>query len=482
MKKRIICLAFTLLVIASCFAFSVSAKVYGGTSDGITWSIELNNGEMEISGNGKIPDYLNHTSTPWAMFITLAERITVGEGITSIGSNAFLYARKAHTVVLPETLESIGDNAFAYCYNLEHINLPSSLETIGNNAFASCKNLTRLDFPSSLSNIGSYAFSSCTKLSDADLSETTLTEINEGTFTSCASLKTVKLPDTVKSIGAAAFFNCVKYSADTSNVSIVSGLESVNIPSGVTYIGERAFYNCSMLTNLTFGSYPEYFCADSFYNVPAEYTVTFKNVDGSVIHSYVSPINTLAYYSGETPTAESTAQYDFTFKGWDRPFEKVVGDAVYTAVYEGTLRKYNVTYIADGYDPKPITVEYGKMPSSAQNYSFLWWPSRVPKKEGYTFASWAPLEDVITEDTVYTAVFVKDGLGDLNIDGKINDDDVGIMSVFMSGAQNLTDEQFLRANVYTADDKSDVPIEENINIKDLIFLRQMSKSAQLMEE
>lgn len=465
MKKRIVGFVFCLLVFVSSLAFTAGAKIYGGTSDGITWSIELNNGYMEINGSGDVPDYLNHVSTPWGKYITLAKEISIGEGITSIGKNAFMYARIAEKITLPDSLKSIGENAFAYCYELEDINLPEGLVSIGKNAFASCKNLYDVDFPHTLTDLGSYAFSACTSLEISDLSGTKITEIGEGTFSSCTSLVNVKLPETVTLIGDGAFFNCVnvdKYG------KVISGLKSINIPSNVTYVGSKAFYNCLELYDLSFYSHPEVF-ADTFYNVPAKYTVTFKNRDGSIISSCIAPINTIAVYEGVKPTAESTAQYDFTFKGWDRPFENVLGDTEYTAVYTEKLRLYKLTWIVDGEVKDVRSQKYGTMPKYWGSY-----PDNVPKKEGYTFAKWTPFLESVTGDATYTAVFVKEGLGDFDGDGITDSSDINTLALFVSGSSQLSEEQILRANVYTDDDKEGVPPEENINIKDLIFLAQMA--------
>ena len=464
MKKKIINLVFSAIVLASCLVLSVCAKVYGGTSDGVSWSIELNNGEMEIHVDGDMPDYLNHSSTPWGKYITLAKKITVKEGTTSIGKNAFMYARQAHTVILPKTLESIGENAFAYCYDLQYINLPQGLVSVGNNAFASCKSISKIEFPDSLTHLGAYSFSACVSLNGADLSHTKITEIGEGTFSSCSSLLSVVLPDSVLAIEDAAFYNCVKYNPEGN---AVLGLESINIPSNVLSIGNRAFYNCQLLSDLRFNCYPEV-CEDTFYNVPATYTVTFKNSDGSEILSYVSPINTPAYYTGEMPVAESTQQYHFTFKGWDRPFEAVLGDTVYTAVYNKQLREYKITWVIDGVS-KVTTQNYGTTP----DYYWVVYPYRVPQKEGYTFVAWSPLIENVTGDVTYTALFVKNGSGDFDDDGTSDEDDLDVLSAFILGTGQLSKEQILRANVYTADDKDGALPEENINIKDLIFLRQI---------
>ena len=53
-------------------------------------------------------------------------------------------------------------------------------------------------------------------------------------------------------------------------------------------------------------------------------------------------------YNGETPTKPETAQYTYTFTGWDPEIDTVTGDITYKAVYTQTLRSYEISYILDG--------------------------------------------------------------------------------------------------------------------------------------
>jgi uncharacterized repeat protein (TIGR02543 family) len=48
-----------------------------------------------------------------------------------------------------------------------------------------------------------------------------------------------------------------------------------------------------------------------------KYTITFKNYDGTELQSSEVAYGETPSYTGETPTREQTAQYTYTFKGWD---------------------------------------------------------------------------------------------------------------------------------------------------------------------
>ena len=99
-----------------------------------------------------------------------AKRVTLSEGITSIGANAFYYQTAITELSLPSSLQTIEENAFSECNGLTTVNLPDGLLTIGEGAFADCDSLTTVNLPDSLQSIGKNAFSYCDSLEYFDLS------------------------------------------------------------------------------------------------------------------------------------------------------------------------------------------------------------------------------------------------------------------------------------------------------------------------
>ncbi|MBQ7641954.1 MAG: InlB B-repeat-containing protein [Acholeplasmatales bacterium] len=115
------------------------------------------------------------------------------------------------------------------------------------------------------------------------------------------------------------------------------------------------------------------------------YTVTWKNDDGSVIKTDTVKEGTVASYDGATPTKASDAEYSYTFKSWDKELSAVNADVVYTAVYEFTKNKYTYAfYDEDGTtELKKETVEYGTQISAPSN------PEKQDTKEDdFTFDGW----------------------------------------------------------------------------------------------
>jgi hypothetical protein len=95
-----------------------------------------------------------------------------GVRITSIGVKAFgpgeyndVNDETAVTSVsIPDGVTSIGNEAFLNCTRMTSVRMPASVTQIGDWAFAKCAELTSLTIPRGVVRIGSYAFSGCTKL------------------------------------------------------------------------------------------------------------------------------------------------------------------------------------------------------------------------------------------------------------------------------------------------------------------------------
>ncbi len=131
------------------------------------------------------------------------------------------------------------------------------------------------------------------------------------------------------------------------------------------------------------------------------YTIKFVNDDGTVLQSSSVQYNATPSYTGATPTKAQTAQYTYTFKGWDKTIAKVTGAATYTATYTSTVRSYNITWNVDG-TTSTSTLTYGST------------PSKTVTKAGYIFKGWSKTSggSVITLPTVtgaatYYAIFEK---------------------------------------------------------------------------
>ncbi len=136
------------------------------------------------------------------------------------------------------------------------------------------------------------------------------------------------------------------------------------------------------------------------------YTVSFKNYDGTLISESVVEKGGTAIYTGPTPTRMETATCTYTFTGWDQPLENITSDCVRVAQYEEILKPvtnyYKVTFKNyDGALLQEVTVEEGK----TATYS-----GQTPTKPStptysYTFIGWDGSLENITSDCVRIAQF-----------------------------------------------------------------------------
>ncbi len=133
--------------------------------------------------------------------------LDLGEGVTSIGKNAFEGCSSLASVTIGNSVTSIGGNAFSYCTGLASVNIPSSVTSIGSEAFYHCSGLTSVTIGSGVTSIGGNAFRDCTSLTSITIPNS-VTSIGWSAFSGCSGLTSVTIPNSVTSIGADAFFNC----------------------------------------------------------------------------------------------------------------------------------------------------------------------------------------------------------------------------------------------------------------------------------
>ena len=83
--------------------------------------------------------------------------VTVPEGVTTIGEDAFEYNKTLRSVTLPASVVEIGRRAFYWCTSLATVKLPDKLKRIGECAFYHCA-IEGLRIPRGVEEIGYEAF------------------------------------------------------------------------------------------------------------------------------------------------------------------------------------------------------------------------------------------------------------------------------------------------------------------------------------
>lgn len=159
------------------------------------------------------------------------EEINIPSTVTSLGHSAFRMCEKLETITIPEGITSIPSNCFWRCGSLRECNIPESVERIESGAFSFTSLEGSLVFGENLEYIGGSAFYR-TNISSIDMSKTKITSICEvsgdmNAFADCSNLTSLVLPNTITSIGTTAF--------SSSPIGII------DLPASVTSLKNNAF-------------------------------------------------------------------------------------------------------------------------------------------------------------------------------------------------------------------------------------------------
>ena len=141
----------------------------GSCGVGLTFTV-TEGGLLTISGNGDMTDYIwnNIAADPDAHPLEWysVKKVVVEKGVTSIGTNAFVYCSNISEIILPTTIKKIGQDAFMYCEALKSVIIPEGVPLIDYALFAFCSSLESVTIPVSVKAIDLAAFHECTGLKD----------------------------------------------------------------------------------------------------------------------------------------------------------------------------------------------------------------------------------------------------------------------------------------------------------------------------
>ena len=130
--------------------------------------------------------------------------------------------------------------------------------------------------------------------------------------------------------------------------------------------------------------------------------VTFVNYDGAMLKTEVVTKGGTATPPA-APTRKPTAEYTYTFSGWDKNYYNITGDMIITAVYVTTVREYLVSFAS--YDGSTIYTSALCAVGTPVVTPAL--PTRESEetnteKRIYTFSGWATTKNAAsgTTDTI----------------------------------------------------------------------------------
>lgn len=216
---------------------------------------------------GRISD--NNTQIgPFALAPKLSQ-VTIGNTVTSLGTNLFSGCTGLTSVHIPNNITFIGSYCFEGCTKLASIDIPNSVNLIGNNCFDGCTGLTSVTIPNSITFIAENCFRGCTGLTSITIPNS-ITHIDAGCFRDCTGLTSITIPNGVTDIGGSCFYGC-------------TGLTSVTIPDGVTDIGGSCFYGCTGLTSITIPNSVTYISGECFRDCTGLTSITIPDGVKSIV-------------------------------------------------------------------------------------------------------------------------------------------------------------------------------------------------------
>ena len=168
--------------------------------------------------------------------------------ITKINEKYFGYRGWENTITkkvsIPEGVRTIGDGCFENNGGITELSLPKTLEVIPEKAFFGCHELSYNweDLPEGLTSIGAEAFAFCSGITGTLTIPEGVTIIGDRTFLDCSGITKLEIGDQVKSAGSKAFYIC-------------NGIKELKLPITLSYehaLENGTFSGCGEITSIEF--------------------------------------------------------------------------------------------------------------------------------------------------------------------------------------------------------------------------------------
>lgn len=88
------------------------------------------------------------------------------------------------------------------------------------------------------------------------------------------------------------------------------------------------------------------------------YTITWKNYDGSTLKTEQVTYGDTPAYTGATPTRQSSGCTEYTFSGWSPTIVTATGNATYTATFEEITIEYTITVETNDSTKGSVSIEF----------------------------------------------------------------------------------------------------------------------------
>ena len=236
-------------------------------TDTLSWDFDAASGTLSIHGEGPMRDY-SDAAPEWEQYSDQILKVSLDDGITSVGAYAFYNYLNLTEARLPDSVEVIDVSAFDYDWTLRTITIPASLKYVGERAFYNTLlwEPENLIFPEGCEYIGDEAFHSALKSGGIVSLPSTLKYLGSQSFTNAYLSDFIVSPEN----GAYCSENHAIYTKDRKEIrmlapdakdvtefripdgvekissecfNVIRGIETIYIPASVTEIPEGAIFS-----------------------------------------------------------------------------------------------------------------------------------------------------------------------------------------------------------------------------------------------
>lgn len=102
------------VMLLCCLTAGAETLASGSCGENLTWTL-TDEGELFIGGTGAMPDFVSNSDIPWYTHRTSITKITIQDGVASIGNWAFAYCGNLTSITIPNGVVGIGDYTFSRC-------------------------------------------------------------------------------------------------------------------------------------------------------------------------------------------------------------------------------------------------------------------------------------------------------------------------------------------------------------------------------
>lgn len=151
------------------------AQAYDFMSGGVAYNVLTNTTTRktaavtyvttEADASGYVTTYVGDITIP----SQVSDRNFNTYNVTRIDDLAMFNNQSLYKLTLPEGITAIGSQAFSHCYSLYDINIPSTVTRISDYAFEYCEDLTSISLPARLSMLGDAVFQQCFGLENIEV-------------------------------------------------------------------------------------------------------------------------------------------------------------------------------------------------------------------------------------------------------------------------------------------------------------------------